>query len=62
MSVSKPWTWPHIAKKWIPAKVSREPIMRYEYKCPYCGYINVRTHRTARVVCSRCGRAFRGEP
>jgi DNA-directed RNA polymerase subunit RPC12/RpoP len=34
---------------------------RYEYKCPYCGKLNIRLYKTARVVCGYCGRAFYGE-
>ena len=32
--------------------------LRYEYKCPYCGYINVRYEQAARLVCEKCGRSF----
>ena len=32
--------------------------VRYEYKCPYCGYINVRYEKCGRIVCNRCGREF----
>jgi len=31
---------------------------RYEYKCPYCGHINVRYEECARVVCDHCGKEF----
>ena len=34
------------------------PKRRYEYKCPYCGHVNVRYEPCVRVVCDRCGRAF----
>jgi len=33
---------------------------RYEYRCPWCGFVNVRYEPCARVVCDRCGRAFYG--
>jgi ribosomal protein L37AE/L43A len=32
--------------------------MKYEYKCPFCGYINVRYEECGRVVCLKCGRGF----
>jgi ribosomal protein S27AE len=35
-------------------------LKRYEYKCPYCGKLNIRLFKTARVVCGYCGRAFYG--
>lgn len=44
------WQW----DKWK----YRGSRLRYEYKCPYCGYINVRYEETARVVCEKCGRSF----
>jgi hypothetical protein len=25
--------------------------MKYEYKCPFCGYINVRYEERGRVIC-----------
>jgi len=31
---------------------------RYEYRCPYCGYVNVRYEVTVRIVCDRCKKAF----
>jgi len=31
---------------------------RYEYKCPYCGYVNVRYEETVRIVCDRCKKTF----
>ena len=31
---------------------------RYEYLCPYCGYINIRYEPCVRIVCDRCKRAF----
>ena len=36
-------------------------FVRYEYKCPHCGHINVRYERCARIVCSKCGKPFCGE-
>ena len=42
-----------------PFRRKLEPTRRrYEYKCPYCGHINVRHEPCVRVVCDRCGRAF----
>jgi len=32
--------------------------VRYEYKCPYCGRINIRYIKTRRIVCIGCGRPF----
>jgi len=34
------------------------PSPRYEYKCPHCGKVNVRSADTRRLVCSFCGRGF----
>jgi len=37
----------------------RERIrIRYEYKCPYCGRVNVRYEPCARIVCDFCGKSF----
>ena len=33
--------------------------LKYEYRCPYCGYVNERNEPTARIVCTRCKRVFR---
>ena len=33
---------------------------RYEYRCPACGYLNIRYEKTMRIVCDRCGRVFYG--
>ena len=32
--------------------------IRYEYRCPYCGHVNVRYEPCARIVCDRCGASF----
>lgn len=31
---------------------------RYEYRCPYCGYVNIRYEETKRIVCDRCRNEF----
>lgn len=31
---------------------------RYEYKCPYCGYVNIRYCECERIVCDKCGKSF----
>jgi len=31
---------------------------RYEYKCPWCGKVNVRYEETQRLICDRCGKTF----
>jgi len=30
----------------------------YEYKCPFCGRVNVRYHKYARICCSYCDTSF----
>ena len=30
----------------------------YEYKCPYCGYVNTRAVETKHLVCNSCGHEF----
>lgn len=32
--------------------------MNYEYKCPLCGFINIKYSEYARIVCSSCGQEF----
>jgi len=39
---------------------SRRRKERYEYRCPWCGLINIRYEPTVRVVCDRCRRVFYG--
>ena len=39
---------------------SRRRRERYEYRCLWCGFVNVRYELCARVVCDRCGEAFYG--
>jgi len=48
--------WNPATKKWIgpPLKVRID----YEYKCPYCGYVNTRSLPMGRIVCSTCGTSF----
>jgi len=43
------------APKW---GIPRATMVRYEYKCPHCGFVNVRSTPTLRIVCTRCGRVF----
>jgi hypothetical protein len=32
--------------------------MSYEFKCPHCGFINIRNGNFARIVCTSCGSEF----
>jgi len=41
----------------LPIKFQMERI-RYEYKCPHCGHVNVRYEKCARIVCDACKREF----
>lgn len=55
----RPWDpdykWgPIVDSKWGPIPHS----VRYEYKCPHCGKVNVRSGETRRLVCSYCGGSF----
>jgi len=56
--VSTPEVW---AKRWHsimnPERKDKKRVL-YEYKCPFCGYVNTRTGPRGRIVCSRCGMAF----
>ena len=44
----KPYWW----MIWRPMRV------RYEYRCPFCGHVNIRYEPCRRIVCDRCGREF----
>ena len=33
-------------------------MARYEYRCPFCGCVNVRDEETVRLVCDYCGKVF----
>jgi len=44
-----------LRKKYEPEWLTRR---RYEYRCPFCGYINVRYEPCGRIVCDRCGKEF----
>jgi len=39
----------------LPIRIER---IRYEYKCPHCGRVNVRYERCGRIVCDYCGEEF----
>ncbi len=36
----------------------KKKLVRYEYKCPWCGYVNIRYHPCRRIVCDKCGISF----
>ena len=47
-----------IGKKYI--EIPCTGTSRYEYKCPFCGHVNVRYEHTVKLVCDNCGRSFYG--
>jgi len=48
------------SEKWYDAAgvKKKRKRKRYEYRCPRCGYINVRYEETKRIVCFMCGFEF----
>lgn len=41
-------------------KKQKKEKKRYEYRCFWCGFINIRYEPTARIVCDRCHKTFYG--
>jgi len=39
-------------------KIPTRDRVRYEYKCPHCGHVNIRYEKCARIVCDKCKREF----
>ena len=42
----------------LPIKFQMAERVRYEYKCPHCGHVNVRYEKCGRIVCDLCGKEF----
>lgn len=34
---------------------------KFQYKCPYCNHVNIRTYKAKRIICDNCLKEFKVE-